>query len=599
MGYITPLLAVRRLVIKMLKRKAASDEGAPAAKEQKSDPIPRNLSTQSVTLNFVQRTWETFIPGKLYYLPVCQTPRYIFDNAMRAQFNKFRGIWNSMEIHQPSVKMSNFIMLQDDVRVLNNTPIDSTAFTQVIYLLDFTPSSNSMFFKLANATNFGAEETNTLTYNLQPEGETQFTQVNGFADFDHLCVIPAKADLHAGFSSGINPEVDEQGNISASYIAPDAPLALRQFSAVVNVPDNNNTFLSPNNVITFARNEDRIHTIQYGDKYKWAPVTNLNGKRLMNVPANDFLYDQYLDIPAAGNTYRRYVGEFAYPGRNRPYLSRHSNLDPSLEPIKEVKTLTPLTHKFFCVAPIRKPDNALLGQRCNFLLEQHVSVTFHCSQGTFTDTDVDSRMIDQDHSIITRRHVFPTPETITPPNLLCPARDAGYSPSKTAKQLASGLDVSKIYPQQLEELQKILGPLITGTSGFVSNEKNQVQGSVDRASDLRNDIWSYEASLKFWYEILNVDANNHTKAVEARFYYHTKLGKPGVEETWTIDVAGIPLKLDKDHFTKVGEGSAPGSEIFVTFVMFNFIHYFAKVTCKVFGPEPQRAISKSQNVFYA
>lgn len=65
--------------------------------------------------------------------------------------------------------------------------------------------------------------------------------------------------------------------------------------------------------------------------------------------------------------------------------------------------------------PIRKPNGALLGQRCSFLMEQSISVTFHMAQGTFFDTeDEDAAQMAQDSSVVLRRNAYRTPRVEAP-----------------------------------------------------------------------------------------------------------------------------------------------------------------------------------------
>lgn len=128
----------------MFKRKAEDAGGV--AKEQKVEPIPRVLPQNTITLNFTQRTWEEISPTKLYYLPLSQTVKYMMDPAMLSQFSKFKNMWETMTINDVGFRISNCILLQDDLRVQNNTPTDATAFTQVCYMIHYTPHRQNQFF---------------------------------------------------------------------------------------------------------------------------------------------------------------------------------------------------------------------------------------------------------------------------------------------------------------------------------------------------------------------------------------------------------------------------------------------------------------------
>lgn len=143
-----------------LKRKADEAEGGSGKKGAPNDDtkvqlIPRSLPQSSITLNFKYTTWEEFAPGRLYYLPTCQTPTFLFNQpTILKQLKKFIPIANTMTFHTPEVRLSNLIFLQDDLRVQSNTPTDATAFTQVCYLMTFSPPAQTQYFKLGSLINF-------------------------------------------------------------------------------------------------------------------------------------------------------------------------------------------------------------------------------------------------------------------------------------------------------------------------------------------------------------------------------------------------------------------------------------------------------------
>nr|QTE03899.1 MAG: VP1 [Phylloscopus fuscatus densovirus] len=398
----------------MLKRKA-TDEGGAA--EPPTQPIPRNLPQKSVTLHFTNRTWEEFAPGVLYYDPVCQNPFYMMDLNMIKQFMKFRGLWETMEISTPVAKLSNLIFLQDDLRVQSNTPTDATAFTQVCYLMHYNPAAQTEYFRLDDVMQYGNNTvTKPLTYNLLSGQNTksQFIKVGetSFTDFENLAIIPAKINETAGWVPGkAFADAKNNYNIDDPYIPP-SPITQepfytlsKKYSANMNVDPDDHYYMEPNTHLLWARNQDKVCFYKYGDTIELPKTTNLEGVQLMNTRANDFT-NQYSEAVSIGGTRVEYLTEFLYPGNNRPFKCRCTNLDPYLGCSLHNKGFKPLQHHFIMMPPIRKPNGALLGQRCSALMEQSMSVTFHFHESTFATGEDQTNMMAQKHGAVIRRAIY-------------------------------------------------------------------------------------------------------------------------------------------------------------------------------------------------
>nr|WAX26039.1 MAG: major capsid protein [Army ant associated bidensovirus 1] len=398
-----------------------AEKGSPApAAAEKQNPIPRNLPSQSIHLKFVKRGWEEIAPGSLYYLPLCQNPKYMFDTAMINQFNKFRELWHTMEIHTPKARISNLIMLQDDLRVQNNTPTDATAFTQVVYMMKYHPKGQKQYFKLVDIPDEEhMDQVNNLTYKLQPQkpaGESQksqLIQIEGFKDFESLGILGAKAGLTAGFIPYGPLTFDENQVLQDPYVAPNTSTnTFRTVAGNMKPADNTATFIPPTYCVTFAKNQDSLTFHKYGEAFDIPIRTNIEGMHLMNTPSNDFFNDQYIKVTKDEKEYR-YATEFCWPSRNRPWLSRNSYFDINTHPIMSGKHEGTLDHTFLCMPPIRKPNGTLLGQRCSVYLEQEIEITLHANQATFFDNETDDALqVNQDNQIVLRRNVYPTP-TVT------------------------------------------------------------------------------------------------------------------------------------------------------------------------------------------
>lgn len=401
--------------------KRGSDGGAPAGKggpgtqaEEKTDPIPRHIPSNSVTLNFVQRGWTNIAPGKLYYLVGCQTPKYLFDDTNINLFNKFKPLYYTMQLHPHKVRISNLIMLQDDLRVQSNTPTDATAFTQVNYLMQYCPKGMKQYFKLG--TGKDATEFKNLTYNLTDAvPKSPFIEMKNYSSFDQVNIVPAKANLYAGFVPGASLTPDK-GIIQDVYVAPNTQsLPFQKVSGNMSPKDDDTTFYKNGNVITRAVNQDKISFYKYGDTIEHTFHSNLEGIHLANTQENRFLEDQIIEVPNPADPKQTlmYATEFVYPSRNRPFFCRSDYYSNNLNAIMQGKKFKPLDHCFYSMPPLTKPDGALLGQRCAIFCEQEMQITFNFTQGTFGTNEDDALQSHQDDAVIVRRNIYPNPQVKT------------------------------------------------------------------------------------------------------------------------------------------------------------------------------------------
>ena len=454
--------------------KRSLKQGGPVtAAEEKTDPIPRLLPTQSITLNFTQRSWEECGPGELLYLPLCQNPKYMFDLAMTKQFNKFANTWETMEIHRPHARISNLIMLQDDLRVQSNTPTDATAFTQVVYLLKFCPQGEKQYFKLTHhPNNENMEENTTLTYKIRPKPasgdklSSQLIRIQGFQNFEQLGVSGAKANTWAGFQPGgsLSYNNSREKILKNAYIPPTVVGQMGFAGANLYPSDNyDDTFIQPGFNLTMAKNQDHISFYKYGDVIDIPIITNLDGLQLANINVNAFLDEYLITTEDSKKNKAVYNTEWCYPGRNRPFLCRSSYYAGNVDPVLHGKELKPLEHCFLAMPPIKKPNGALLGQRCSFLLEQSVSITFNFGQAHFfeggDETRENAQQVSQDNAVIIRRNIYPTPKVIKPDgSLYCgengaPKLSTVFRGPKHQKRMRAD---KKVYPDTFKGILEFL-----------------------------------------------------------------------------------------------------------------------------------------------
>lgn len=404
--------------------KRSIDGGGPGAKkgaasnsDGKTDPIPRPLYEQSVTLTFKRLTWETIAPQELKYLPLCMTPKYMLTPADQVKIKRFEStMWSTMTIEKVQARATNLVMLQDDLRVQSNTPTDATAFTQVIYLIHYCPKMTPLYFKLENNMKESALEGNTISYNFNQLRDTiqpQLITLNNYEDFSKLLLVPARVNETAGFVPKQNITLkggtgDDKYSILDTYIAPNTNTSLRKYSCNLQ-PENSkgaliSNFVQPLGSTMKASDLNGMHFYKYGDTIDLPITTNLHGVKLMNVEQNAF-YNTYFETIQDGTDSVNYATEFIWPGRNRPFYSRHDNLSIDVDVISSAKRMLPLQHHFFSMPPIYKPNGALLGQRCNLTLEQELIIKFHTTESFHTDELADD-VLAQSDAVVVRPAVY-------------------------------------------------------------------------------------------------------------------------------------------------------------------------------------------------
>lgn len=374
---------------------------------QKVDPIPRNLKVQEVTLHFTQRSWEEIGPGELKYLPLCQTPYYMLDEAMKKQLLNFKDLWSTMEIHQPSARITNMIMLQDDLVNQGGTPMETTAFTQVCYLLRFNPTKQTQYFLLGDVTNCKNGTVQELMYNMTTtkcgNDYSQLINVQNYKDFERLAILPARIDLNAGYDLTRLPEkttITTESQIKDTFFSPTMLNKSLYSNFSANYQPVDPPVIDTLKQITWVRNLDKISFHKVGDSIEIPIVTNLNGKQLLSTKQND-MFTRTLDVLDNEGNFFEYPVEFVYPSNNRPYFDRSDNLS-EISTNLHSKDMQPLSHTFFTMPPIRKANGALLKQRASVFLEQSFSVTFRFPESVWGEDSGSDRILNQRNGIVLR-----------------------------------------------------------------------------------------------------------------------------------------------------------------------------------------------------
>nr|DAC81439.1 TPA_asm: VP [False wolf spider monodnaparvovirus] len=387
--------------------------------ETKTNPIPRLFKTQTLTFHFTNRTWEEVGPGELLYLPTCTSPAYMFSKADLSIFDKYSPLMSTFEIHGFKSRVSNILMLQDEIKSEGGTPRDVTAYTQACYLLVYQPNRINNWFKLGTTSDC-AEKQKILSIDMSCKPEcnviSQFKKVDGYTDFEHLTINPAKPYQTGGWSGnsatieGLEDEKEEdfgkgKYSIKENFFSPDPNQPLHQYSCNYLGKDD---YIPLNTHPSYARNLDSWRLYKYGEEFEIDINTNLDNIKLINNDKNHIVpvWDKLNRNPAPLKQSDDYGVEsiMIYPSRNRPYYSRRDNMN-SIGPIETKNNEGRLQHTFITMPPIKKNDGSLIKQRASFLFEQSCTITMQFPEYTSDPSSIYS-MIAQNDGVVLRPGIF-------------------------------------------------------------------------------------------------------------------------------------------------------------------------------------------------
>lgn len=403
-----------------------------ASGEKKVEPIPRPLRENEITLHFNQVTWEEIGQGQLKYLPLCQTPYYMMDPGSLKLLNKYKGLWSTAEYHTPRVRIYDLMLLQDELTNQGGTPLETTAFTQACYMVEFEPIGQTQFFHLSTMQMCNGT-VKSLFYDLSDvtcdaNDVSQLITLTNYEDMEKLCLHTAKVNIYGGFDpyEKLQRNMTEEITYLENVYIPPNDIDIGQLAAYAgNLQPGSLTskIVGAYDQVTFARNMGKLRLHAYNDSFELPIITNIEGKKLLPIRENDFT-NRSIKFSRSGMEYN-YNTEFCWPSSNRPYYSRSSNLT-QYSPLLDPKSLKPLKHYFFSMPPIRKANGALLKQRASFMMEQSFSVTFRFPESVWEDEDFQGHstqkfLLDQKDAIIIRPNVYGTlKKSVKKENFICP-----------------------------------------------------------------------------------------------------------------------------------------------------------------------------------
>lgn len=394
-----------------------------ARAETVSNPIPRLFKTQTLTFHFTQRTWEEVGPGELLYLPSCSSPVWLFDAPARAILSKYVDSASIYQINEIKNRVSNILMLQDEIQVQGGTPKEVSAYTQACYLIHYNPKRIQNWFKLGITDDCGKTQKMlkvNLKFDPQCSQVSQFIKVgvekeNMYTNFEHLTINPAKPYIMGGYDEDKvtltkPPSEEEEGKwdqkytLEQNYFSPNPANPMRVFSCNYQGTD---PHIPINTHPTMARNLDSWKLYKYGEEFTLPVRTNLEGLPLINTGLNAFTQEfEKINPIAPMEKTTQYMAstQMIYPSRNRPYFTRKDNLS-HITPLECKNNSGRLQHHFITMPPIKKNDGSLIKQRASFLFEQSVSVTMQFPEYT-SDPGSIQNMIGQSNGVLLRPGIF-------------------------------------------------------------------------------------------------------------------------------------------------------------------------------------------------
>ncbi|KAJ9601468.1 hypothetical protein L9F63_000385 [Diploptera punctata] len=103
-------------------------------------PVARPLPYKHVTFTFVQRSWEE-IDTSMSTLPITLALLPMLDDEMITVIKSVLPCSLGYRIHNPHVKISNFIILTDELQIRGNTPTELASFVQQSKIIHYMPKN--------------------------------------------------------------------------------------------------------------------------------------------------------------------------------------------------------------------------------------------------------------------------------------------------------------------------------------------------------------------------------------------------------------------------------------------------------------------------
>ncbi|XP_046391510.1 uncharacterized protein LOC124159636 [Ischnura elegans] len=356
---------------------------------ESESPMERPIPFNHVTFTFRQRSWEE-IDCSLKTLPLTIALHSMLDDEMIDVISNVLPTCLGFRIHKPMVKISNFIVLTDEITVRSNSPTEMSSFVQQSKIIHFMPKHTvTTGYTITNTDSASKVKMDDL---LKQKKDNFLVSLPNTENFEKLNIHCISHPIHANL---LNNDERYQGYIlnDVDYGAHDLLAAAtteeekewlncRYYYGIVDetgtVSAMTDNWETKQMTVNSCRNRDKIEILGAGDIIEFEVETNCEG---------DMLYPDLINTRTPGifNTFQLKGiekksqlttikrGYTPWPSSFNPKLYRRNAALGSQWLFAKYK---PLQHHFFTMVPIKKNNGSLMKTRASCMMEQSFQVTF-------------------------------------------------------------------------------------------------------------------------------------------------------------------------------------------------------------------------------
>nr|DAC81434.1 TPA_asm: VP [Tasmanian devil feces monodnaparvovirus 2] len=400
------------------EKQASGDGGEGGADES---PIPRGPSTKSLCMCFYQRSWEEISSQKLSYLPQSLTPLSFFDGQQLQIIDKMLDAGFLFEIEHMGIKISNFIVLNDQLAASGDTPQEISSVVQRAKIVQFTPNipmttafqiydkqkrlsykideqeqPNRDYFRHADITSFENLEIKGMP-SMIVNKNTNFQ--GGLSNSNIYDVSNYRDFIGEGGASTADDEPYYTQNYSERY-GPylglekhpremfhndkGKPIWRNALGALIGIFDSGESYRNSEiPTITYVKNQHGFSILSPSDVIKKEINTNMKGKvieKTMHTITNDELTHHHLFTHrgvVADGTGNLHTTIPVYPSTLNPLIKKEEFIRGARAYSHKPK---PIQHMFFTMIPINEANGAVMKQRANCFFEQKMVIKFYYNE---------------------------------------------------------------------------------------------------------------------------------------------------------------------------------------------------------------------------
>lgn len=361
-------------------------------------PVPRPMPYKHVTFSFVQRSWEEIDTG-LSTLPISIALYPILDDEMLTVIKQVLPCCLGFRVHAPHVKLSNFIILTDEIQMKGATPSEMSSFVQQSKIIHYMPKN----FVTTGYTLSNVDTIKPITFTklMGHNKMNQMVKLPNSDDFETLSIYGISGSIHGNlwnrnkmYQGYVLNDLESQHYSLYSSASTVEDTKWEQLSYAYGVVDEKGDAHSATSMwtvekraITKCKNLDKIEIVGASDVIEYDIETNIEGDVLYpdtvdNHTPSVFSYFVVKGLEKNSGLTMWKVGCTPWPSTFNPKMYRRNAAlgDQWLQ-----AQYKPLQHHFFTMVPIHKSDGKLMKQRASCMVEQSFQVSF-----IFRDEEIDA-----------------------------------------------------------------------------------------------------------------------------------------------------------------------------------------------------------------